>query len=160
MIMQLVFLQSFSETEELPQIQFPDRLLDIPIATQRWVFAVQTVQKSGEIPQVQLVAVDVPVTAATSSSSSPWQTAENRRFSTGAVFAWLWTSLRSFGGFFRFVHRQGHDGLSSGFSRILRPSSHSVHSDVSAHFSAFDDQQLLVIEGSGGAAVFGSFGLG
>ena len=60
----------------MPQIQFLDRVLDIPVVTQRRVLTVQIVQKTCKIPQVQRVAVDVPVTAARSSSSSPWQTAQ------------------------------------------------------------------------------------
>ena len=36
------------------------------------------------------------------------------------------------------------------FCRILRHFSHSVQLDVSAHFSALDGQQLLLVEGSGG----------
>ena len=88
-IVQLEFQQSFFETVEVPQIQFSDRVRDIPVVTQRWVLTVQIVHKTGKIQQVQCVAADVPVTAATSSS------AEDRPFSTSAVFAWLWTSLRS-----------------------------------------------------------------
>ena len=59
-IMQLEFQQSSFETVEMPQIQFIDRLPDIPIVTQRWVLTVQTVQKP-EIPRVQRVAADVSV---------------------------------------------------------------------------------------------------
>ena len=88
-IVQLEFQQSFFETVEVPQIQFSDRVLDIPVVTQRWVLTVQIVKMTGKIQQVQCVAADVPVTAATSSS------AVDRPFSTSAVFAWLWTSLRS-----------------------------------------------------------------
>ena len=36
-----------------------------------------------------------------------------------------------------------------GFCRILRNFSHSVRMDVSAHFSALDDEEFFVIEGSG-----------
>ena len=90
-IMQLEFQQFFQfEFLEVPQIRFIDRGLDIPVVT---------VQKTGKIPQMQCVAADVPVTAATSSSSSPGKRAENSRFSTGAVFAWLRSCrrcLRSF----------------------------------------------------------------
>ena len=39
--------------------------------------------------------------------------------------------------------------------RILRHFSHSVQLDVSAHFSALDGQQLLVVEGSGVAGTPG-----
>ena len=36
-----------------------------------------------------------------------------------------------------------------GFCRILRHFSHSVRMDVSAHFSALDDEEFFVVEGSG-----------
>ena len=35
------------------------------------------------------------------------------------------------------------------FCRILRHFSHSVRMDVSAHFSALDDEEFFVVEGSG-----------
>ena len=35
------------------------------------------------------------------------------------------------------------------FCRILRYFSHSVRMDVSAHFSALDDEEFFVVEGSG-----------
>ena len=35
------------------------------------------------------------------------------------------------------------------FRRILRHFSHSVRMDVSAHFSALDDEEFFVVEGSG-----------
>ena len=44
-----------------------------------------------------------------------------------------------------------------GFWCILLHFLHSVRMDVSAHFSALDGQQLLVIEDSGGAGVASSF---
>ena len=37
----------------------------------------------------------------------------------------------------------------SGFCRILLHFSHSVRMDVSAHFSALDDEEFFVVEGSG-----------
>ena len=43
------------EDVEVLQIQFIDTVLDIPVVTQRRLPTVQTVQKTGEIPQVQLV---------------------------------------------------------------------------------------------------------
>ena len=36
-----------------------------------------------------------------------------------------------------------------GFCRILRLFSRSVRMDVSAHFSALDDEEFFVVEGSG-----------
>ena len=41
------------EDVEVPQIQFFDRVVDIPVSTQRRLPTVQTVQKTGEIPLVQ-----------------------------------------------------------------------------------------------------------
>ena len=35
------------------------------------------------------------------------------------------------------------------FCRFLRHFSHSVRMDVSAHFSALDDEEFFVVEGSG-----------
>ena len=52
-IMQLE-LQSFFETVEMPQIQFLDRLPDIPVVTQTQVVMVQTVQKT--VPHLQFVS--------------------------------------------------------------------------------------------------------
>ena len=109
-IMQLEFQQS--ETVEMPQIQFLDRLLDIPVVTQRWVLTVQIVQNTSKIPQVQCVVADVPVIVATSSSSSPWQTAQKTFRLVVDVRALMQEALR-------FVHRQGHDGLRRRFSRIF-----------------------------------------
>ena len=42
--LQLEFQQSQHEWEKVPQVQFFDRVLDIPVATQRCVPTVQTVQ--------------------------------------------------------------------------------------------------------------------
>ena len=58
-IMQLEFQQSF-ETVEVSQIQFLHRLPDIPVATQRQVLIVQTVQETGD-SSAQRVAADIPV---------------------------------------------------------------------------------------------------
>ena len=56
----------------------------------------------------------------------------------------------------RFAHRNLDIILMSsfttsdgGFCRILRHFSHSVRMDVSAHFSALDDEEFFVVEGSG-----------
>ena len=65
-IMQLESQQSFFET----QIQFLDRMSDIPVVTQRQALTVQTVQKTRD-STVQRVAADVLVNC--SSSSSPFQ---------------------------------------------------------------------------------------
>ena len=42
-----------------------------------------------------------------------------------------------------------YDGLDH-FCRILRHFSHSVRMDVSAHFSALDDEEFFVVDGSRG----------
>ena len=43
-----------------------------------------------------------------------------------------------------------------GFRRILRPFLHSVRMDVSALFSAIDDEEFFVVEGSGVAGMPGA----
>ena len=56
-IMQLEFPHSMSYVnQEAPQIQFIVGVPDIPVATQRWVFTMQTVQQNVEFPQVQFWA--------------------------------------------------------------------------------------------------------
>merc|ERR1711945_20320 len=47
----------------VPQVQFIDKVVDIPVVAQRQIPMVQTVQKTIEIPQLQYVdkVVDVPV---------------------------------------------------------------------------------------------------
>ena len=49
--------------QEAPQIQFIVGVPDIPVATQRWVLTVQTVQQNVEIPLVQFLGkvVGAPV---------------------------------------------------------------------------------------------------
>ena len=51
------------ETVEVPQIQFIDKTLDVPVVVQRQVPIVQKVQKIVEVPQTQFIdkVVDVPV---------------------------------------------------------------------------------------------------
>ena len=51
------------ETVEVPQIQFIDKTLDVPVVMQRQVPTVQKVQKTVEVPQTQFIdkVVDVPV---------------------------------------------------------------------------------------------------
>ena len=44
------------------------------------------------------------------------------------------------------------DGLSRVFAAFCDVFSHSVRMDVSAHFSALDDEEFFVVEGSGVAA--------
>ena len=78
----------------------------------------------------------------------------------GAVPAWLWTSLRLCGDVREVPQILAWTRPSSSkegrFRRILRHFSHSVQLDVSAHFSALDGQQLLVVEGSGVAGMPGA----
>merc|ERR1712064_178886 len=47
----------------VPQLQFIDKVVDIPVVAQRQIPMVQTVQKTVEIPQLQYIdkVVDVPV---------------------------------------------------------------------------------------------------
>ena len=62
-IMQLEFQQSKFEKVKLPQVQFLDRALDIPVFPQR---GVQLVQKTGDSPDAVLEeVVDTPVDVST-----------------------------------------------------------------------------------------------
>merc|ERR1719284_1005822 len=56
-------VQTVQKTVEVPQLQFIDKVVDIPVVAQRQIPMVQTVQKTIEIPQLQYVdkVVDVPV---------------------------------------------------------------------------------------------------
>ena len=59
--MQLKLQQSLPRVLEVPQIQFNDRVLQLPAASQTWVPTVHTVLKTVEIPQVQFLGmVDAP----------------------------------------------------------------------------------------------------
>ena len=51
------------ETVEVPQIQFIDKTLDVPVVVQRQVPIVQKLQKTVEVPQTQFIdkVMDVPV---------------------------------------------------------------------------------------------------
>merc|ERR1712084_55842 len=51
------------KTVEVPQVQYIDRVVDVPVVKQRHVPSVQKVQKTVEVPQVQYIdrVVDVPV---------------------------------------------------------------------------------------------------
>merc|ERR1712012_1319198 len=55
-------VQTVQKTVEVPQLQFIDKVVDIPVVAQRQIPMVQTVQKTIEIPQLQYVdkVVDVP----------------------------------------------------------------------------------------------------
>ena len=103
------------------------------------------------LPQVQRAAADVPVTAATSSSSSPWQTAQKTvdfpqvQFSLGCGRPCAHAGSSSDSVIDKVMATWRGD-----FSRILLHFSHSVHSDIERRlFGALDGQQLLVVEGSG-----------
>merc|ERR1711916_74501 len=56
-------VQTVQKTVEVPQLQFIDKVVDIPVEAQRQIPMVQTVQKTIEIPQLQYIdkVVDVPV---------------------------------------------------------------------------------------------------
>ena len=85
--------------------------------------------------------------------SSPW-------FDSGYVFG---VSLRGFRTNFTRALREGGLRIASTrlvgwseevhfsphFRRIVRHFSHSARMDVSAHFSALDDEEFFVVEGSG-----------
>ena len=74
-IMQLVFQQFYEfDILKVPQIEFIDRVLDIPVVTQEWVLTVQTVQRNVKIPQVQCLGkvADVPVVV---QRQVPWRVA-------------------------------------------------------------------------------------
>merc|ERR1719498_1575908 len=49
--------------QEVPQVQFIDKVVDIPVQKQRQVPMIQKVQKTVEVPQIQYIdkIVDVPV---------------------------------------------------------------------------------------------------
>merc|ERR1719480_232117 len=54
-------IQTVPRTVEIPQVQYVDKVVDIPVQKQRQVPMVQTVQKTVEIPQIQYIDVPVPV---------------------------------------------------------------------------------------------------
>ena len=55
-------VQVVAETAEIPQVQFLDKVDEVPVVAQRQILMVQTVQKAMEIPQLQCVdkVVDNP----------------------------------------------------------------------------------------------------
>ena len=58
-------MQTVQKTVEIPQVQFLDKVVDIPVVVQRQVPMVQKVQKTLEVPQLQIIdkVVDIPVVA-------------------------------------------------------------------------------------------------
>ena len=54
---------SWTHDPEIPQVQYIDKIVDMPIVTQRQVPTIQMMQESVEVPQVQFLdrVVDVPV---------------------------------------------------------------------------------------------------
>ena len=49
----------FRKTTEIPQLQFPDQVVDVPVVVQRQVPSIQTVQKTVEVPQTQSIAQEL-----------------------------------------------------------------------------------------------------
>ena len=88
--------ETMQKTVEVPQIQFIDRAVDVPVVMQRQVPIVQKVPKTVEVPQAQSTdkVVDVPGdhTEASSSSSS---CAENRGMSHKLSSLIEWWTLQS-----------------------------------------------------------------
>ena len=58
-------MQTVQKTVEIPQVQFLNKVVDIPVVVQRQVPMVQKVQKTLEVPQLQFIdkVVDIPVVA-------------------------------------------------------------------------------------------------
>ena len=47
--------QTVQKTTEIPQLQFPDQMVDVPVMVQRQVSSIETVQKAVEVPQTQSI---------------------------------------------------------------------------------------------------------
>ena len=58
-----VDLMKVQKTMEGPQVQYIDKIVDVPVVAQRQVPTIQTAQKTEEVPKVQFIeqVVDVPV---------------------------------------------------------------------------------------------------
>ena len=101
-------------------------VLDMPVVVQQQAGMAQTLQKTVEVPQLQFL-------------HGCGRRCEMQRQVPG-----------SSGRCLRSVHRQDVQVLRRGnFAAVLRHFSHSVRLDVSAHFSALDDEKFFVVEGSG-----------
>ena len=57
------FVQAVEETFEVPQVQYSDRIVDLPVVMQCQIPTIRAVQRAVEVPQVQFCdrVVDVPV---------------------------------------------------------------------------------------------------
>ena len=48
-----------TQTTEIPQLQFPDQVVDVPVVVQRQVPSIETVQKTVEVPQTQSIVKEL-----------------------------------------------------------------------------------------------------
>ena len=51
--------QTVQKTTEIPQLQFPDQVVDVPVVVQRQVPSIETVQKTVEVPQTQSIVKEL-----------------------------------------------------------------------------------------------------
>ena len=51
--------QTVQKTTEIPQLQFPDQVVDVPVMVQRQVSSIETVQKTVEVPQTQSIVKEL-----------------------------------------------------------------------------------------------------
>ena len=143
----------------VPQSQFLDRVLHIPVACRDGCPQCETAQNTVEIPLCSVWCLTI-----LRSCSDKFQQFSDRlvcklcrkpwRFHRCAVMdvaVPMQRQVRAVSGrCLRPVHRQGHDGLRGGFLAVFSHFSDSVHSDVSPDFlGALDDSQFFVIKGSG-----------
>ena len=168
--------QTVQKTALVPQLQFIEGRRP-PFVSQRQIPSVLPVQKTVETPQFQSVRWSVPLLCRSSFRVQAWRrqpsshiavvelwtrslkcpcvqrqvpVAQFNKVVDVAVFMQRQV-LGSAGRCLRAVHRQDVQVLRRGVfaGSILRPFSHSVRLDVSAHFSALDDEEFFVVEGSG-----------
>ena len=169
LIRQLDFQQSILFTIlKVPQIQFIDRMVVIPVATQRMGThsancAEDRRDSTGAVPWFGGPRSCEHAATSSSSSLSTWANCtESRRGFTGAVR--LRMSLRSCSDLrevLRFCHRQGHDGLRWTFRReftaffALRPDGRRVP----GWWGVFGSPRWPTIVGGRGLGVTGTPGV-
>ena len=51
--------QTVQKTTEIPQLQLPDQVVDVPVVVQRQVPSIETVQKTVEVPQTQSIVKEL-----------------------------------------------------------------------------------------------------
>ena len=66
-------LRTVQRTVEMPQVQFLDPAVDVPVLLQRQVLVIRNVRKTVEVPQVQYVDEIVEVPVAAQSWSKFWR---------------------------------------------------------------------------------------